>query len=93
MLINVLELRAVLASVNWRARSVRNVHSQSLQLVDSSVALGALARGRSSSERLAPVVTKIDAVCLAASLTFLLGWIRTDLNPADAASRSHGGQA
>ncbi|CAK0801859.1 unnamed protein product [Prorocentrum cordatum] len=85
--INVLELRAILAALQWRLRAKVNVHSRGLHGADSFVALGALAKGRSASKRLAPVITRINALLLASSFWPLWGYFRTDLNPADAPSR------
>ena len=85
--INVLELRAFLASVQWRLRSCNNIHSKGLHLLDSIAVLGALAKGRSSSRRLGPLIGKVNSLMLAASFTGLLAYVRTDLNPADAPSR------
>lgn len=85
--INVLEMRAVLASLNWRVRSVQNIHCRGLLAMDSQVALGALSKGRSPSWRLGPLVARVGALMMAASFVALLGYIRTDLNPADAPSR------
>ena len=65
--------------------------------VDSMVILGALAKGRSASRRLAPLVMKFDSLMVAASYPSLppppplstpfLVYCRTDLNPADGPSR------
>ena len=57
--------------------------------MDSVVILGALAKGRSVSRRLAPLVMKFfNSLVVAASFTPLLVYCRTDLNPADE-PRSH----
>ena len=58
--------------------------------MDSMVILGALAKGRSASRRLAPLplVMKFNSLVVAASFTPLLVYCRTDLNPAD--GPSHG---
>ena len=55
--------------------------------MDSFVAPGALAKGRSASRRLAPVIARINALLLASYFTPLLGYFRTDLKPADKPSR------
>ena len=57
--------------------------------MDSRVILGALARGRSKSRRLAPLVRKFNSLMVAASFTPLLVYCQTDLNLADEPSR-HG---
>ena len=89
--INVLELRAFLASLAWRLRAAANVHSRGVHLLDSQVVLGALAKGRSASRRLGPLLARANALQLAASLSVILGYVRTEENPADAPSRSAGG--
>ena len=86
--INILELRAFLAGLQWRLRSEKNIHSKALHLVDSWVILGALAKGRSPSQRLGPLITKVSSLLLAASFTLMLAYVRTDRNPADAPSRA-----
>ena len=85
--INLLELRAFLAAIQWRTRSKANVRTRGLQMMDSLVVLGAVAKGRSPSPALAPVLTRVNALMLAASYCALVGWVRTDDNPADAPSR------
>jgi len=84
---NVLEVRAVLAAVQWRVRSPQNIHSKGILAMDSMVALGALAKGRSASQRLRRVVARIGSLMIAASFYAVLTYVRTDLNPADAPSR------
>ena len=87
--INVLELRAVINGVLWRVRSASNMHSKGVFAMDSMVILGALAKGRSASRRLAPLVMKFNSLVVAAFSSPLLVWCRTDLNRADEPSR-HG---
>ena len=89
--INVLEMRAFLASVAWRLRAVDNVHSRGIHLLDSMVCLGALAKGRSASRRLGPILAKVNALLMAGSFCPILGYVRTEENPADAPSRGQGG--
>ena len=86
--INVLELRAFLAAVRWRTRSAEAIGSKNLYLLDSHVAIGALQKGRSPKPQLLRIVRKISALCLASSHVNLLGYIRTDINPADKPSRA-----
>ena len=81
--INILELRAVINGDLWRLRSAANIHSREVQAMDSIVILGALAKGRSKSRRLAPMVMKFNSLVVAASFTPLLVHCRTDFNPAD----------
>ena len=86
--ITALELQAHLASLRWRTRTPQCVGVRSLHILDSQVALGILAKGRSPSLRLCRVVNKCNAICLTASNTTLFGYSRTDEHPADHASRA-----
>ena len=52
-------------------------------VVDSAVALNAIAKGRSPSRGLAPIFWKIAAVCVAAGLYISMHYCPTRLNPAD----------
>ena len=85
--INALELRAVLLSLHWLS-SYPSAHSSRVYLlVDSTVALFALWKGRSSSPRLLVILRKISALLLASGITLLTGWLPSAVNPADQASR------
>jgi hypothetical protein len=85
--INVLELRAVLLAAHWVVSHPSAVSRRVLLLVDSTVALYALWKGRSSSYPLLAVLRKISALLLVGGLTLLAGWIPSEVNPADAPSR------
>ncbi len=56
-------------------------------LVDSTVALFSLLKGRSSAPSTLLVLRKIGALLLASSMSLLAGWVPSAVNPADAASR------
>lgn len=85
--INALELRAVLLAAHWVVSHPSAVSRRVLLLVDSTVALYALWKGRSSSYPLLAVLRKINALLLAGGLTLLTGWLPSKVNPADAPSR------
>jgi hypothetical protein len=85
--INVQELRAVLAALKWRSKKVSEHRCRFAHLVDSQVSLLALAKGRSSSSRLTFVIQRIAALCLAAWLVPIFGYVETSDNPADMPSR------
>jgi hypothetical protein len=85
--INVQELRAVLAALKWRARMLPEHRHRFIHMVDSQVSLLALAKGRSSSTRLAFVIQRIAALCLAAWLVPIFAYVETSDNPADMPSR------
>lgn len=87
--INVLELEAVYHAVKWRARSFRVVQRRFLHLVDSLVVLGVVSKGRTSSKRLFPCLHRLNILLLALHTYPILGWVLTDLNPADEPSRWH----
>ena len=61
--INVLEARAFLAGLQWRFRAGRNIGSRGMHLADSSVVIGAVAKGRSRSQRLGHTVGKSILSC------------------------------
>jgi hypothetical protein len=85
--INALELRAALLSLHWLL-SYPSAHSSRVYLlVDSTVALFALWKGRSSSPRLLVILRKISALLLASGTTLLPGWLPSAVNPADRPSR------
>ena len=86
--INILELRALMAVLKWRAKKSSFINSRGLYLLDSQVALGALQKGRSPSKKLARVIERVNAMCLAASHKAIYAYVRTDLNPADKPSRA-----
>lgn len=85
--INALELRAALLSLHWLL-SYPSAHSSRVYLlVDSTVALFALWKGRSSSPRLLVILRKISALLLASGTMLLPGWLPSAVNPADRPSR------
>ena len=85
--INALELRAFFSATKWRARRWANLKSRWLHLLDSSVCLGVIPKGRTSSRKLSPILEKIDAMSLAAAFYPLTAFVRSEDNPADAPSR------
>ena len=87
--INVLEARAILATLKWRANggSQKLVGSRFVHLVDSQVCMGALNKFRSNSTRLNTIISRIAALTLASSSKVIYGYISTDQNPADKPSR------
>ena len=85
--INALELRAVLLALHW-ALSYPSSHSSRVYLlVDSTVALFALWKGRSSSHELLRVLRRCAALLLASGAVLLTGWLPSAVNPADKPSR------
>ena len=87
--INLLELRAILRTLEWRSRSSSFHSCRFLHLSDSQICLSVLVKGRSSSRKINRILRRICALCLALNLYPLWAWIASKLNPADAPSRIH----
>eukprot|EP00435_Cladocopium_sp_Y103_P069810 s1270_g34.t1 len=87
--INLLELRAILRSLEWRARTTSFKSCRWLHLSDSQICLAVLTKGRSSSRKVNRLLRKIASLCIALDLFPLWGWIASRVNPADAPSRKY----
>ena len=87
--INLLEMRALIQTCEWRLRSLKRARARFLHLVDSQVVLAVSVKGRSSSRALNRLLGKYAALQLAGGLFPLLAWVESELNPADAPSRRH----
>ena len=85
--INNLELQATLATLQWRLQKKHHHGCRFLHLTDSLVTLHSLTRGRSSSRKLRAVLSKINALLLAADVRPIWGYVSTHQNPADRPSR------
>jgi hypothetical protein len=85
--INALESRALLLSLRWRTRSAARFSKRFLHLTDSGVALGSFMKHRTNSRNFNYIVSRSAALQLAASVTPVLAYVRTDRNPADLPSR------
>lgn len=85
--INVLEAQAVLTCLKWRLGRKRQQRCRFLHLTDSLVTLHALSRGRSSSRKLRPVLSKINSLLLATDTHPVWGYAASKQNPADRPSR------
>jgi hypothetical protein len=85
--INVLELRALVAATRWALRSYKSIGLSTLRLTDSRVTMGVASKYRSSSKVLQRQLRKLAALELGGSCRFCTGFIRSDWNPADKASR------
>eukprot|EP00438_Fugacium_kawagutii_P011318 Skav205073 [mRNA] locus=scaffold142:449288:454273:- [translate_table: standard] len=91
--INILELRSILRSLEWRARTATFKSCRFLHLSDSQICLAVLTNGRSSSRRVNRILRKVHALCLALDLLPLWAWVASALNPADEPSRRYGPKA
>jgi hypothetical protein len=85
--INMLEMRAALVGLRWAVSHPSCMSTRLLLLSDSRVAVGALAKGRSSSRRLLSLCRKFAVVSLSAGVVVYHRWIRSADNPADEPSR------
>lgn len=85
--INIGEISAHTMGLEWAVRA-RRFHNTLLPfLLDSSVCLGALVKGRSSSRQLLFYCRKSCALQLAANITPIFVFVPSEFQPADAASR------
>jgi hypothetical protein len=85
--INALELHAVLSTVRWLASRPSTRRTRVVQLIDSTVALYAVKKGRAKSRALLSVLRVMAAYLLAAEISLIPIWIPSEFNPADAPSR------
>ena len=85
--INIEEDVAVIRYLRWVLRSKQRFRHRVVLLVDSKVALGAIAKGRSSSKPLNALVRRVAALCFAGCLVLHCVFIPTKHNPADWPSR------
>lgn len=85
--INALEMQAILATFRWRTAKSGSVRARILHIADSQVCLSVLVKGRSSSYVLNRIVSKVNALILAANLLPVYAFIGSARNPADRPSR------
>ena len=84
--VNVLEARAILLLIKWlMARDERD--ARLIMLLDSRVCVGAFAKGRSSSRALNSVIRQCAGLAILQGLSWVIVWVPTWANPADAPSR------
>ena len=79
--INVLEARACLTTLKWRAAQLKQQDTRFVHLVDSLVVLHCLTRGRSSSKKLRRTVMRIGSLLLATGLQPVWGYIESSQKP------------
>ena len=85
--INVCEARARCLAVKLRARQARLHWTKFLHLLDFQVNLAQSAKCRTSSKRMAHVFRQTSAIMLATGMRDVVGFTRSEMNPADHASR------
>lgn len=86
--INVLELRALTTAVRWVLSFREAVNCRVLVLCDSQVVVGAVTKGRSSSQLLLRRLRYLAAMVLASGLRLAVRWVASADNPADGPSRN-----
>lgn len=89
--INQLELRAVLLALHWALSYPSAMDNRVMLLLDSTVSLYSLCKGRSSRPQLLIVLRKISALLLASGVSLMPAWVPSKCNPADDASRLRDG--
>ena len=87
--INVLELRALIQTFEWRLRSSNFSRRRALHLTDSMVALSVCVKGRSSARVLNRLLKRFAALQIAGGIYPVLGWVESEDNPADEPSRRY----
>ena len=85
--INALETRSIYLALLWKARGLRFCNRKLFHITDSYVALSILAKGRTSSFALQPIVRKICALLLGGSSHLILSHVDSADNPTDEGSR------
>ncbi len=85
--INVLELRALTSSIKWVCSHPNAMGLRVWLLCDSSVVVGAVSKGRSSSQPVLRRLRHLAAWLLASGLQPRVTWIPSASNPADEPSR------
>ncbi|CAK0847855.1 unnamed protein product [Prorocentrum cordatum] len=81
--INARELQAALAALPRRSRKACAHGSRWPHLVDSQVAAAIATKGRSSSRRVQPAPKRWMAMCIAADMHPLIGYVMSEDSPAD----------
>ena len=85
--INVLELRALHTAVKWVLSHPHSTGNRVRALCDSTVVIGAVRKGRSSSRPLLRRLRALSAWVMGGGLRLELGWVPSAYNPADEPSR------
>ena len=85
--INVLELRALTTGVKWVCSHSSAIGRRVWMLSDSTVVVGAVSKGRSSSPSILRRLRHLSAWLLAAGLQLRVTYVPSELNPADEPSR------
>ena len=85
--INRLEMKAIIASFNWKFRKWSNLKCRHVHLSDSQVSISVLTKGRTSSCTLKAAVKRFNALQLAAQAYPYVVYVCSAGNPAGDPSR------
>lgn len=85
--INSLELRSIIHAVEWRIRHFKECNCRIFHVTDSYVCMSIIAKGRSSSKMLRPLLQRLAAWLITFNLFLLVSHVESVDNPTDAASR------
>ena len=85
--INNLEVTAYLDLIRKRSCQAMQHDERFLALLDSQVAIGVLAKGRTSSHSINLILKRVASIVLASGFLPVYGWSPSDWNPADGPSR------
>lgn len=88
--INRQEIIATILALRWMGQQKRFWGARVFLLCDSTVAVGALAKGRSSARALTALCRRFAGLTLTFGIEVSLIWVSTDINPADGPSRGCG---
>lgn len=86
--INALELRSLIHSMEYRVHHFREVGCRVFHLTDSYVVMSIVAKGRSSSNMLKPLLRRLSALVLSYGLYVVVIHVESTENPTDGASRA-----
>lgn len=86
--INSLELRAILHAIEWRVSHLKETELRIFHLTDSYVAMSVIAKGRSSSKMLRPLLARLAVLLMAFDLYLVVCHVESTDNPTDHASRA-----
>ena len=85
--INSLEMRAIIQALEWRVKHLQEFNLRVFHLTDSYVCMSIIAKGRTSSKMLMPLVRRLSALLLAFGLQLVITHVESTENPTDEASR------
>ena len=86
--INALELRSLIHAIEYRVHHFRESSCRVFHLTDSYVVMSVVAKGRSSSNLLKPLLRRLSALALGYGLYVVVVHVESTENPTDGASRA-----